>query len=267
MKFLENIPDILYKYRIWEDDYQKRILTDNELFFASADLFNDPFDASLPFQYDKSEMTDENIMKKLLITGRNKWQDISEDELLKRATERFKTGGFGTDEYWRNFHQQFKKDTNEKFGICSLTSKNNNLLMWSHYANAHKGFCIGFDKFELFDATQGVLGRVIYTDSFPMTPMFGDNQGASLSFLIMTKSKHWEYEDEYRITKLLAPRSIFKLNDTAIKEIVLGCRINPNSRAEIIKTVRNKSSKIKIYDSVIDDKEFKLNLVEVDDDL
>lgn len=262
MEFLGNIPDILYKYRIWEDDHQKRVLTHNELFFASADLFNDLFDASLPFQYDKAEMTDENIMKKLLLIGRSMWSDISEVELNRRATERINSGELKSDEYWRNQYQESKKLNIKRFGICSLTSKNDNLLMWSHYANSHKGFCIGFDKFELFETTQGMLGRVSYSDSFPQMPMFGDNT-ANFSMLIMTKSKHWEYEDEYRISKTFAPRKIFKLNDKAIKEIILGCRIEPKSREEIIKAAQSKKTKIRIFDSVIDDIDFKINLVEI----
>jgi len=45
----------LYKYRAWNDDmnYQKRIITNNEIYLSSADQFNDPFDASLPFSIDQ----------------------------------------------------------------------------------------------------------------------------------------------------------------------------------------------------------------------
>lgn len=48
IEFLENIPQPLYKYRQWTEpcvdkQYQRRILTDNELFLASAEQFNDPF--------------------------------------------------------------------------------------------------------------------------------------------------------------------------------------------------------------------------------
>jgi hypothetical protein len=40
------VPQKLYKYRCWGDEYpnHKRLLTDNELFFASAGKFNDPFE-------------------------------------------------------------------------------------------------------------------------------------------------------------------------------------------------------------------------------
>lgn len=262
MEFLGKIPDTLYKYRVWEDNYQKRFLTDNELYFASADQFNDPFDASLPLKYDEAELTKENIIKKLVILGRGMWSEISEEELLRRAEERYKTGGFDSDEYWRNFHAKFKADTIKMFGICSLTSKNDNLLMWSHYANSHKGFCIGFDKFQLYETTQGMIGNISYSTTFPTIPMFDQGIGG-MAMLVMTKSTHWEYEDEYRITKTFAARKAYKLNDSAIKEIVFGCRISKESRQEIISIAKSKKSDIKLYDSVVDDKEFKLSIVPI----
>ena len=45
-------PDVLYKYRVWEHDYHKRILTEDEIYFASSADFNDPFDCAIPIRYD-----------------------------------------------------------------------------------------------------------------------------------------------------------------------------------------------------------------------
>ena len=62
MNPLFDIPKTLYKYRIWDEVGQekqlsRRILTDNEVYLASPDQFNDPFDGSLPFKYNKEELT------------------------------------------------------------------------------------------------------------------------------------------------------------------------------------------------------------------
>lgn len=47
-------PDIIYKYRYWDDDFHKRLLTDNKIFFASPILFNDPFDCTVPVRFDNA---------------------------------------------------------------------------------------------------------------------------------------------------------------------------------------------------------------------
>ena len=42
--------------------------------------------------------------------------------------------------HWQAYLKKF-----QDYGIISLTTNNNNLLMWSHYADEHKGIVIGFD--------------------------------------------------------------------------------------------------------------------------
>ena len=262
MESLPGVPDILYKYRVWEDPNHKRILTNNELYFPSADLFNDPFDSSLPFRYNENEMTDENIIKKLVLLGRSKWPEISDEELLRRANEQIKEVDFRSDKFWKDGSAPINKRLHETFGICSLTPKSDNLLMWSHYANSHKGFCIGFNKDELYSSVNGMLAKVNYSENMPRIPMFSVGN-ETLPILLSTKSSHWEYEEEYRIVKVFAANKVFKLNDAAFKEIIFGCRMNPESKQEIIKIAKSKSSKIRLYDSVIDDQKFKLNIVEI----
>jgi hypothetical protein len=261
-ELLGGIPEILYKYRVWEDKYHKRIITHNELFLPSADMFNDPFDASLPFQYSEDELTDENIIKKLLIVGRQLWPFKPENEIQNHAYERFKLIKQNPNAYWDNIHEQFKENLINRYGILSLTSNRDNLLMWSHYADSHRGFVVGFNKFELYNTINGMLGKVNYDDKFPIAPMFDENP-SHLAMLIMTKSKHWEYEDEFRITKSDANKKAFTMKNSVIKEIIFGSRINPDSKAEIIKNVKSRAHQIKLFDSIINKKEFKVDIVEI----
>ncbi len=259
---MTNIPDTLFKYRDWELPFHRRILTHNELFLSSADLFNDPFDAALPFRYEKKLLTKDNIIKKLVEVAKIDYPKVPDIELEKIALQRYNSVDLHSDAYWKGAEERIRQHIKKTFGICSLTSKNDNLLMWSHYGNSHSGFCIGLDKFEIFHAVLGMFKKINYADKFPIIPMFGSGD-LDMIELIMTKSLHWQYEDEYRITKVGSVNQIFKFSDSAIKEIVLGCKITPNNRNDIILMARSKTSKIKIYDSVIDDSDFKVNLVEV----
>ncbi|WP_214826490.1 DUF2971 domain-containing protein [Chryseobacterium sp. ISL-6] len=58
----------------------------------------------------------------------------------------------------KNHYEKYVENVNRNFGIYSLTTKNSNLLMWSHYGNSHKGFCIGFNTEKLFKLVMGTLG-------------------------------------------------------------------------------------------------------------
>ena len=51
---LKLFPSILYKYRDWNNEYHKKIITNQELFFPSFESLNDPFDGKLPFMFDNS---------------------------------------------------------------------------------------------------------------------------------------------------------------------------------------------------------------------
>lgn len=132
MDFLNNIPQPLYKYRIWEEpcasqQFSRRVLTDNELYLASADQFNDPFENSYPFKYKEEDLTPENIFLKLLETGRKNLPDISETELHQLCYDRQNSGAFENGQYWKELYQEFKDENNKIFGILSLTSKKDNL--------------------------------------------------------------------------------------------------------------------------------------------
>ena len=49
---IEDIPPIIYKYRDWQDDYHKKIITDYQVFFAEPKSFKDPEDCKNPIRYD-----------------------------------------------------------------------------------------------------------------------------------------------------------------------------------------------------------------------
>jgi hypothetical protein len=262
MDFLYNIPDLLYKYRVWDDEYQKRILTNNEIYLASASQFNDPFDATLPYRYKDEELTPDNIFKKLLVIGKEQWPDMPESELHEKMYERQMSGVFESGQYWKDKYDELTEERNNKFGILSLTSKKENLLMWAHYANSHQGFCIGFDKFILYETISGRLGPVIYSESFPKVGLFDDNL-EGLTRILTTKSTDWKYEDEYRITKIDASRKIFKLPDEAIKEIVLGYKMKEEYKYEIVALVKSRFPNARIFQSQMNLEEFKLNMIPI----
>ncbi|EKO3660513.1 DUF2971 domain-containing protein [Vibrio metschnikovii] len=86
-------------------------------------------------------------------------------------------------------------------GIISFTEDKENLLMWSHYADQHKGFVIEFDiEHEFFSKLYangnefvGVINRVLYRrerlkalNEYMIEPYFH-------------KSNEWSYEKEHRL--------------------------------------------------------------------
>ncbi len=263
------MPRVLYKYRNWEDRFQKRILTKNELYFATTNQFNDPFDASLPFSYNQEDLTDENIFKKLVTTREYRHPLESQEELEKHSRERMRAIDFKANDYWHSIYSDYKENINKKIGICSLTAKRDNLLMWAHYANSHKGFCVGIDK-SILSALSAfnliLLTPVKHSNYFPKRPMFLNDkeQNEYLIEILSTKSKHWKYEEEYRLINFISPQTAIILPNEFIKEIIFGLKIKPESKEKIIRIRNKKFPKAKMFDTSIDSSKFKLNLIQID---
>lgn len=90
--------------------------------------------------------------------------------------------------------------------VRCFTKDPTNTLMWAHYADKHKGVCVGFSfeklKNRIFDDRSLRHIPVRYSSTPPLTlisePM--DEHAVSMHALdiLMTKSIHWAYEQEYR---------------------------------------------------------------------
>lgn len=90
--------------------------------------------------------------------------------------------------------------------VGSLCTSYKNRLMWSHYADSHKGFCIEYDFSEVKGV--GMLLPVYYSNNRPLFPMqiVSKSRDESMAELyrqvmmgVLTKDKVWEYENEWRI--------------------------------------------------------------------
>lgn len=255
----KNIPTTFYKYGSWDNPFQKRILTESEIYFASANQFNDPFDSSLPFVYSKNELTDENILAKLIATSSKK--HLSQAELIEEAKEKMKTTDFREKQFWNDAHDRLKDYLISTFGIFSMTKKNSDILMWSHYANSHKGFCIGISKDAIELTTLTQLKNVVYANTFPKRPMFISESDANkyILKLITTKSEHWKYENEVRLISF-RPRYALTMPNEFVREIIFGVSMNEEDKKEIIELRNIKYPKAKLFQAELDRTKFKINI-------
>lgn len=260
--FLEGIPDILYKYRNWNEAKHRSIISELEIYLSSSDQLNDPFDLALPFLYSEAELTNENIWAKLIQVGPNRWPGISNYELQKRAKKQFDYIINNKEEWLNNGEKTIKELVKNSFGIFSLAQNKNNILMWSHYSDSHKGFVIGFDMYELFKAVGGGIGPVIYQDEFPTIPLFDQSLHHSIK-LLLTKSNHWSYEEEFRLTKNKGQRCLFKLPIKAISEIIIGVLMPSQNIDDLLANLAKNKFKGKVFKAKLMQRNFGLDFDEL----
>ena len=98
-----------------------------------------------------------------------------------------------------------------KTRICSLSKNYNNGLMWSHYAESHKGCCLELS----ITSRKCTCTEINYTDN--MTTI--DSHTADVGNILSVKSKNWKYEEEFRY---FTEMTYLKIN---IHKIFLGMRM------------------------------------------
>jgi hypothetical protein len=132
--------------------------------------------------------------------------------------------------------------SSQTLGILCLSKPRDSIPMWSHYAKQHEGIAIGLEPDQLPNTLPGHFGKVIYRQrrcpfDWSLKPTTVERHKQTLKALL-TKSKVWEYEQEFRRVFPLAdlicvrapsnkrPLYFIDIAAEAVREIVFGCRID-----------------------------------------
>lgn len=250
-----DLPPVLYKYRSF-DEFGWRVLTELEVFFASPEHFNDPFDTRVPVLYEQGTL--KQVYKKNL-------ENLKYVPILTRAERKRHARQMARTTYAnRNDpkrREEFRKSVNEKTsqmaGILSLSAVRDHTLMWSHYADSHRGFCIGFDSQELLrfadrKAYEGVFllpGQVCYYNEFPQINPYKMTDAQVFMTKLFSKSKEWRYEEEYRV--LCGDRTDFalQLDPATLHSVTLGARCRPEDKCELIELFRRNEYEVSLEEA------------------
>src|SRR5580700_7739727 len=83
---------------------------------------------------------------------------------------------------------------NKQYGVLCFCKGWRNTLLWSHYADRHRGMCLGFD------VEDNAAKPVQYVEDRPSIPYpFSGELRPISDQLLSTKYIDWKYEDELRI--------------------------------------------------------------------
>lgn len=152
-----------------------------------------------------------------------------------------------------------KKTINEKLKISCFTTKNDNLSMWDHYANKHKGICIEYDfenivyennklKCNGQEYEHELFLPVFYTPDFNQYLIgMGGNNLKRVSCLVNSILKHsnWKTEDEWRLISY--DNDVTEFKGFPIKAIYFGTKTDDIVINKIIDLLKNDKRKIKFF--------------------
>ncbi len=217
----------LFHYEKFKAEYLSATLRDRKIHCSNPANFNDPWDCKPWFNYASIE--DDDNLEKLFAFLRTKAGDDFDEkkadayERMVRASriERFNFLTGCSDENIRTINQRH---------IYCLTPDCQSTLMWSHYAENHKGICL---EFGIDNPLFSLAIEVIYEKRYPVwMPYDFEEENDRAIRMILTKAWPWHYEREFRLISpfdkiLVSPLRIdsgcFVLPPNSLKSVIAGC--------------------------------------------
>lgn len=218
-------PQYLYQYRRGMYDktnnrnYDLENLRNSIMRLSSPVLFNDPYDCS--FMINPKILYSDYIKETLRPISESEFlADLESCEELLRDIDNFR----------------------HRFHIGCLSEKNNSLLMWSHYANNHSGFCIKYSYKSLLQLNLYPL-PILYTKQISDIATFVlNNNFEGTKKALFEKSIEWKYENEWRI--VITSSEIKDYQEIAIPiphAIYLGCSSSVKLAKDLTSICREKN--------------------------
>ena len=191
--------DTLYKYVP-----AKRALTclpevgNGTLRATQPSALNDPFECSVRRLFKDQDEGKASESLADVLTSINPTTPVNVEKVAK-ARERY--GSL----YVREL---LSMQLSKRFGIVSFATNPRHPLLWSYYTVDSSGFVIGYNAELLGGLTRNgaSLRKVVYTDQPPPILDYPVLNEENIPKLLACKSRHWEYECEWRL--------IVELNET-----------------------------------------------------
>lgn len=240
------LPPIIYKYfRINENLYQ--LLINNQLWFSYPGDFNDPYDCYFNFSKEITVQEAIDFMKRNFAKGDAMLDEIDyTSEVIQRSPDLIK--------------EQLIKPL-QKFittaSLCCFSANPKSLLMWSHYADSHKGLCLGFDTIKLQETFSKIFW-VKYKIKLPELELLKVPLDTIFDILA-NKSNQWQYEKEIRILGETKGNSAFMKE--AVKEVIFGLRTTDEQRKTIVKLLGDCKYKANCKKAIFSEENYEVKFV------
>jgi hypothetical protein len=254
----KKLPDKLYKYEPF-NEYSIKNLKNASLYFRPPKEFNDPFDCAL--LEESLSYSEEDLVA--LYNKRSKEEAlnippiISKDQIPSVSIDKVK-------KVLKEFVSKKQKEFLETKGCTCFSETNNSILMWGHYANRHKGFCLEFNtNFDPFSGAKEVKYRNEYPIYNPIADILNDHEASDDDLFppISTKYTQWEYEKEWRIFHQHA-HTIYGYKVEALEAVYFGLNTDPAHLEIICLIIHGQNPNTKFFEARKGAKNFQIEFEE-----
>lgn len=287
-------------YKYTSADTALRVISGHSLRWSSPLKFNDPFDHQIGFSFSfGGEELGEALhdeMEKIVFGGKTSFRQptrfsllamklsAAKDRLLRKTVMADIAGACrevsgNLDGQIRKLHEAVQRHLTHSRVLC-VTEKHDNVVMWSHYADEHRGVVFELKCIDEIDNALLTARKVSYSKSLPSFPSLASyvrhltgEEPLDLVRLCWdiayTKHEDWSYENEWRVHMALRQEppgdgySLLRENPHVFGNVYLGCRMEETERGRIIAAVRQHLPHSKLFVGTKSSSSFSLEFEEL----
>lgn len=235
----------LYRYRPINSN-EIEALEMGYLWHSPASDLNDPFEGTIKLKEVEQDTTME-ISLNFSISRNGGTPKVEEKiyeipNLIRQSND-----------YYKRAFQSMLTQTK----VCCFSKSKTNKLMWSHYADNHRGMVLEYDISLDLNVFQYAI-PVIYHEKLPEINFMAQKDKSIVSVL-KNKSQDWSYEKEVRIINdnpAGAPNRI-PINPESLRSVIFGHRTSKED-IEKVKAALKKFPHIKYLQCRLSEEEYEL---------
>lgn len=228
------------------------LITANRIRLSNPRYFNDPFDCRMTFAKGATSLSDIRVMIDSTIGRYGTPEKKAEAEIAFIIASQNPEAAI---ELLRKRVNAGQNDSrlDEYRLLCLFQSPDdsvlNDILLWSHYADGHRGICLQFDKAILL--AHYICKPITYETHLPSFNEYAAADGEPFAELVLfRKAKPWMYENEWRllVSTDKTNNDMIELPRGAIRGIILGCQVDPFLEAQIVQwSIERQADALALY--------------------
>jgi hypothetical protein len=250
-------PSHFYRYRSLSESnallakYVEKTICGHGLFFPAPALFNDPFDCRPPFSFAATDDEKRRYLKRLT----RKFSSSEGDRNQRRTETKTQLTALSEPEVHRMTQAANVRTLTQNIGVLCLSEIRDDILMWSHYADSHRGLCLEFDgSYEFFARAQPIT----YKSERPTINAFRDSLDKMVIEALLTKAQHWSYEKEWRVIDHATGPGVYRFPAAALTGIILGAQIPDKVAATVAGWIKRRATPVRLFRASVHPKKYSL---------
>ena len=228
------------------------VFINHRIYLPNPTSFNDPFDSRPSLTYHKSLKKRSRYLREL---AKEKFPNADNEALniIIKEKDVLSTNP-------KNIKKVYDSVIST-IGVYCLSEINNDLLMWAHYSDSHRGICLEFDSSRTNTLFREAF-KVFYKNDFPKVNVMDIENPKEYIKMILRKSKHWKYEKEWRIIKNEQDGGpgYYQFPPELLKSVIFGAMICKKDEDRLNNLIKKYPCKLNKYRAEINKAKYRLDI-------